>query len=30
MIMTQEQAFLKAQSQLADLIAFVRTAPDAG
>jgi hypothetical protein len=30
MIMTQEQAFLKAQSQLDDLIAFVRTAPASG
>ena len=30
MIMTQEQAFLKAQCQLTDLIAFVRAAPDAG
>jgi hypothetical protein len=28
MIMTQEQAFLKAQTQLADLIAFVRSSAD--
>jgi hypothetical protein len=30
MIMTQEQAFLKAQTQLGDLIAFVRAAPGEG
>jgi len=30
MIMTQEQAFLKAQTQLTDLIAFVRAAPGEG
>jgi hypothetical protein len=30
MIMTQEQAFLKAQGQLADLIAFVQAAPGQG
>jgi hypothetical protein len=30
MIMTQEQAFLQAQAQLADLIAFVRAAPADG
>ena len=30
MIMTQEQAFLKAQAQLTDLIAFVRAAPADG
>jgi hypothetical protein len=30
MIMTQEQAFLKAQNQLTDLIAFVRSATDEG
>jgi hypothetical protein len=30
MIMTQEQAFLKAQTQLADLIASVRAAPGEG
>jgi hypothetical protein len=30
MIMTQEQAFLKAQTQLGDLIAFVRAAPGQG
>ena len=30
MILTQEQAFLKAQAQLADLIAFVRASPGEG